>query len=66
MEDWQEQEYEFWRRIEEERLDRRKLLKRGLAAGAGLTILSAPAAALAARQRALKDPPLLGRTLSLA
>jgi len=66
MEDFQEQEYEFLRRLEEERLDRRRLLKRGLVAGVGLTILSTPAAALAARQRALKDPPLLGRTLSLS
>ena len=40
MEDYQEQEYEFWRRLDEEQLDRRKLLKRGLAAGAGLTIFS--------------------------
>ena len=38
MEDFQEQEYEFLRRLEEEKFDRRKLLKRGLAAGAGLTI----------------------------
>jgi putative spermidine/putrescine transport system substrate-binding protein len=66
MEDYQEQEYEFLRKLEEERLDRRKLLKRGLATGVGLTILSSPAAALAARQRVLKTPPLLGRTLSLA
>jgi hypothetical protein len=33
MEDFQEQEYEFFRRLEEERIDRRKLLRRGLAAG---------------------------------
>jgi putative spermidine/putrescine transport system substrate-binding protein len=65
MEDYQEQEYEFLRRLEEERIDRRKLLKRGLATGVGLTILSSPAAALAARQRVLKTPPLLGRSLSL-
>ena len=66
MEDFQEQEYEFLRRLEEERVDRRQLLKRGLAAGVGLTILSTPAAALAARQRATADPPLLGRTLKLS
>ena len=60
MEDYQEQEYEFWRRLEEESLDRRKLLKRGLAAGAGLTILSLSDVALAARARALADPPLRG------
>ncbi len=66
MEDYQEQEYEFLRRLEEERLDRRSVLKRGLVAGAGLTILASPAAALAARKRAQADPPLLGRTLKLS
>jgi putative spermidine/putrescine transport system substrate-binding protein len=65
VEDFQEQEYEFLRRLEEERFDRRKLLKRGLLAGAGLTILSTPAGALAARRQALADPPLRGGALSL-
>ena len=60
MEDYQEQEYEFWRRLDEEQLDRRKLLKRGLAAGAGLTIFSLSDVALATRQRVLADPPLRG------
>ena len=36
MEDFQEQEYEFLRRLEEERVDRRTLVRRGLAAGIGL------------------------------
>ena len=65
MEDHQEQEYEFWRRLEEEQLDRKKLLKRGLAAGAGLTIFSLSDVALAARQRALADPPMRGKAISL-
>lgn len=65
MEDFQEQEYEFLRRLDEERLSRRSLLRRGALAGAGLTILSLPPAALAARAKALKDPPMLGRTLKL-
>ena len=30
MEDFQEQEYEFLRRLEEERLDRRTLVRRGV------------------------------------
>jgi putative spermidine/putrescine transport system substrate-binding protein len=60
VEDYQEQEYEFWRRLDEEQLDRRKLLKRGLAAGAGLTIFSLSDVALATRQRVLADPPLRG------
>jgi putative spermidine/putrescine transport system substrate-binding protein len=65
VEDFQEQEYEFLRRLEEERFDRRKLLKRGLLAGAGLTILTTPASALAARRQALANPPLRGGALSL-
>jgi putative spermidine/putrescine transport system substrate-binding protein len=60
VEDYQEQEYEFWRRLEEESLDRRKLLRRGLAAGAGLTIFSLSDVALATRARVLADPPLRG------
>lgn len=66
MEQFQEHEYEFLRKLEEQRYDRRRLLKRGLAAGAGLTILSAPASALAARKQVLaKAPPTLGKTISL-
>ena len=60
MEDFQEQEYEFLRRLEEEKIGRRKLLKRGLAGAAGLTVIALPEAALAARQKALADPPLRG------
>ena len=61
VEDYQEQEYEFWRRLDEETVDRRRLLKRGLVAGAGgLTILSLSEPALAARAAALANPPLKG------
>ena len=66
MEDFQEQEYEFLRRLEEERFDRRKLLKRGLATAAGLTVISLPEAALAARQKALANPPIRGTKKNLA
>ena len=65
MEDFQEQEYEFFRRLEEERVDRSKLLKRGLAAGFGLTILSTPASALALRKRITAAAPLRGKGLTL-
>jgi putative spermidine/putrescine transport system substrate-binding protein len=65
VDDHQEQEYEFWRRLEEEQVDRRKLLKRGLAAGAGLMIFSFSDVALATRQRVLADPPLRGRAVSV-
>jgi putative spermidine/putrescine transport system substrate-binding protein len=60
VEDYQEQEYEFWRRLDEETVSRSKLLRRGIAAGAGLTVLSLSDTALAARARALANPPLKG------
>ena len=66
MEDYQEQEYEFLRKLEEEQLDRRKLLKRGLAAGAGLTVISLSDTALAARAKALADPPVRGTKQNMA
>ena len=61
MEDFQEQEYEFLRRLEEEQIGRRTLLKRGLAAGAGLTVMSLSPAALAARKQVLAAAPRAGR-----
>lgn len=66
MEDFQEQEYEFLRRLEEEKIGRRRLLKRGLAGAAGLTVIALPEAALAARQKALANPPVRGTTKNLA
>ncbi len=65
MEDYQDQEYEFLRRLEEEKIDRGRLLKRGIAAGAGLTIFSLSDLALATQQRVLADPPLRGRSVSV-
>lgn len=65
MEDFQEQEYEFLRRLEEERSDRRTLLRRGVGAGVGLTVLSLSPAAMAARKQALKDPPGRGKDTSI-
>ena len=52
MEDHEEQEVEFWRKLDEEGISRSQMLKRSIAAAAGLTVLSAPAAALAAGRRA--------------
>ena len=66
MEDFQEQEYEFLRKLEEEKIGRKTLLKRGLAAGAGLTVMSLSPAALAARSKALADPPTIGRLAKLS
>jgi len=66
MEDFQEQEYEFLRMLEEDRIDRGKLLKRGLATAVGLTVISLPEVALAARAKALANPPLRGTKKNLA
>ncbi len=66
MEDFQEQEYEFLRRLEEEKVGRRSLLKKGAAAGVGLTVLSLSPAALAAKKKATADPPTIGRLAKLS
>ena len=49
MEDYELQEIEFWRKLEEESMSRSAMLRRGAAAAFGLTILSSPAAAWAGR-----------------
>jgi putative spermidine/putrescine transport system substrate-binding protein len=58
MEDWQEQEVEFWRKLDEEEMSRSTMLRRSAAAAFGLTILASPAAALAAGSRRGAAPPL--------
>ena len=49
MEEYEEQEQEFWGRLAETDMSRSQMLKRSVAAAAGLTVLSTPAAALAGR-----------------
>ena len=49
------------RLVNEERMTRGTLLRRGAAAGVGLTILASPAAAYARRSSALQSPPLRGK-----
>jgi putative spermidine/putrescine transport system substrate-binding protein len=49
MEDYEFQEIEFWRKLEEESMSRSSMLRRSAAAAFGLTILSSPAAAWAGR-----------------
>jgi putative spermidine/putrescine transport system substrate-binding protein len=49
MEDYELQEIEFWRKLEEESMSRSAMLRRSAAAAAGLTILAGPATAWAAR-----------------
>jgi putative spermidine/putrescine transport system substrate-binding protein len=65
MEEHEAHEQEFWRKLEEGEMSRAQMLKRSAAAAAGLTILSSPAAALAARGRAGATPPLKGSAVSL-
>ena len=47
MQDHEEQELEFWRKLHEEGLSRSQMLKRSVAAAAGLTVLSTPGLAWA-------------------
>jgi putative spermidine/putrescine transport system substrate-binding protein len=49
MEDYELQEVEFWRKLEEESMSRSAMLRRSAAAAFGLTILSSPATAWATR-----------------
>src|SRR6266550_2516561 len=48
VEDYELQEIEFWRKLEEEGMSRSAMLRRSAAAAAGLTIFSGPASAWAA------------------
>ena len=66
MEDHEEQEVEFWRKLDEEGMSRSQMLKRSIAAAAGLTVLSAPAAALAAGRGSAAAPPLKGTAADMA
>jgi putative spermidine/putrescine transport system substrate-binding protein len=49
------------RLVAEERMSRGAMLKRSLAAGVGLTILSSPATAFASRSASQQTPPLRGK-----
>ena len=61
MEDYEAQEVEFWRKLEEEDMSRGSMLRRSAAAAFGLTVLTASPAALAAGKRAkAAAPPLQG------
>ena len=65
MEDHEEQELEFWRKLEETDMSRSQMLKRSIAAAAGLTVLASPATALGALRRAGATPPLKGGAISM-
>jgi putative spermidine/putrescine transport system substrate-binding protein len=61
MEDYEAQEQEFWRKLDEAEMSRSQMLRRSAAAAAGLTILSVPSVAWAARGA---NPPLRGKGFS--
>src|SRR3954453_10478129 len=65
MEDYEAQEQEFWRKLEETDMSRSQMLKRSVAAAAGLTILSSPGVALGARRLGSATPPLKGKSVPL-
>jgi putative spermidine/putrescine transport system substrate-binding protein len=65
MEEYEAQEQEFWRKLEESDMSRSQMLKRSVAAAAGLTILSSPGVALGARRLGAATPPLRGKGVSL-
>ena len=65
MEDYEAQEQEFWARLEESEMSRSQMLKRSVAAAAGLTVLGSSGAAFASRDAAGATPPLKGKGFSL-
>jgi len=67
VEDYEAQELEFWRKLEESEMSRSQMLKRSVAAAAGLTVLGTGGSAFAARQVArAAAPPLHGKSVSMA
>jgi putative spermidine/putrescine transport system substrate-binding protein len=62
MEDFEAQEVEFWRKLDEQGISRSQMLRRSAAAAFGLTILSAPSVAWG---RAAASPPLKGKGFSM-
>jgi putative spermidine/putrescine transport system substrate-binding protein len=65
MEDHEAQELEFWRKLHEMDMSRSQMLKRSIAAAAGLTVFSTPGLAWA-RERGIRvAPPLKGKSISM-
>src|SRR5438105_3878251 len=65
MEEHEEQELEFWRKLHERDLSRAQMLKRSVAAAAGLTVLSSPGLAWARGRGIRVTPPLKGKGFSM-
>jgi putative spermidine/putrescine transport system substrate-binding protein len=67
MEDYEEQEVEFWRKLHEEDMSRGSMLKRSAAAAFGLTVLGGSSSALAAtRVRSAAALPSQGTKANFA
>ncbi len=65
MEEHEAQELEFWRKLYEEGVSRSTMLKRSVAAAAGLTVLSSPGIAWAKERGIRVAPPLKGKSVSM-
>jgi len=66
MEDYEAQELEFWRKLDEEGISRSQMLRRSAAAAFGLTILSSPGVAWASGARlGAAAPPLKGSSIPM-
>ena len=66
MEDYEEQEVEFWRKLDEEDISRGTMLRRSAAAAFGLTVLGGSSSALAAtRVRSAAAPPSFGSAANM-
>ena len=65
MEEYEEQEQQFLRKLAETDMSRSQMLKRSVAAAAGLTVLSSPGIALAGRRVGAATPPLKGKSISM-
>jgi putative spermidine/putrescine transport system substrate-binding protein len=66
MEDYEAQEVEFWAKLEEEGMSRSTMLRRSVAAAAGLTIVGRASTALGATKAKLAAPPLRGTKANMA
>jgi putative spermidine/putrescine transport system substrate-binding protein len=65
MEDHEAQELEFWRKLYEDGMSRSQMLKRSVAAAAGLTVLSSPGLAWARERMSLAAPPTKGSAATM-
>ena len=65
MEDYEAQEIEFWAKLEEEGMSRSAMLRRSVAAAAGLTVLGSASTALGMSRARLASPPLKGSSISM-